>query len=47
MKGRRPTTRRLPFGDIDKARVQVEFNRKDTKNDNQTEHDNKTEEEEA
>ncbi|MGQ4444054.1 ribosome maturation factor RimP, partial [Streptomyces violaceoruber] len=42
-----PTTRRLPFGDIDKARVQVEFNRKDTKNDNQTEHDNKTEEEEA
>lgn len=29
MKGRKATARRLPFGDIDKARVQVEFNRKD------------------
>ncbi|MGW7570836.1 ribosome maturation factor RimP [Streptomyces tendae] len=50
VKGRKATTRRLPFGDIDKARVQVEFNRKDTtsdKNDNQPENDNKTEEEEA
>ncbi|EHN75605.1 hypothetical protein SMCF_4921 [Streptomyces coelicoflavus ZG0656] len=51
VKGRRPTTRRLPFGDIDKARVQVEFNRKDTKSTEHTENtentDNKTEEEEA
>ncbi|MEU9522156.1 ribosome maturation factor RimP [Streptomyces sp. NPDC048224] len=31
VKGRKATTRRLPFGDIDKARVQVEFNRKDAK----------------
>lgn len=30
VKGRKATTRRLAFGDIDKARVQVEFNRKDT-----------------
>jgi ribosome maturation factor RimP len=29
VKGRRPTARRLAFPDIDKARVQVEFNRKD------------------
>jgi len=29
VKGRRATARRLAFGDIDKARVQVEFNRKD------------------
>ena len=32
VKGRRATTRRLAFGDIGKARVQVEFNRKDPKN---------------
>ncbi|MFM9594451.1 ribosome maturation factor RimP [Streptomyces scabiei] len=31
VKGRRPTTRRLAFDGIDKARVQVEFNRKDKK----------------
>ena len=29
VKGRRATTRRVAFPDIDKARVQVEFNRKD------------------
>ncbi|MDQ1035832.1 ribosome maturation factor RimP [Streptomyces sp. V3I8] len=28
VKGRRPTARRLAFGDVAKARVQVEFNRK-------------------
>ncbi|MDQ0993372.1 ribosome maturation factor RimP [Streptomyces sp. V3I7] len=32
VKGRRPTTRRLAFPDIAKARVQVEFSRKDDKN---------------
>ncbi|WP_055563135.1 ribosome maturation factor RimP [Streptomyces atriruber] len=31
VKGRRPTSRRLAFDEIDKARVQVEFNRKDKK----------------
>ncbi|MFF3486455.1 ribosome maturation factor RimP [Streptomyces sp. NPDC002701] len=31
VKGRRPTARRLAFEDVAKARVQVEFNRKDTK----------------
>jgi ribosome maturation factor RimP len=31
VKGRRPTARRLAFGDVAKARVQVEFNRKETK----------------
>ncbi|WP_159773580.1 ribosome maturation factor RimP [Streptomyces sp. HM190] len=31
VKGRRATTRRLAFDEIDKARVQVEFNRKDKK----------------
>jgi ribosome maturation factor RimP len=31
VKGRRPTTRRLAFPDIARARVQVEFSRKDTK----------------
>ncbi|GHA14109.1 ribosome maturation factor RimP [Streptomyces echinoruber] len=30
VKGRKPTARRLPFADIARARVQVEFNRKDT-----------------
>ncbi|SDE13669.1 ribosome maturation factor RimP [Streptomyces prasinopilosus] len=29
VKGRKPTARRLAFDDIDRARVQVEFNRKD------------------
>jgi len=29
VKGRRPTVRRLAYPDVDKARVQVEFNRKD------------------
>ncbi|WP_217168707.1 ribosome maturation factor RimP [Streptomyces sp. AC512_CC834] len=54
VKGRKATARRLSFGDIDKARVQVEFNRKDTKNIKNTENtentendDNTTEEEEA
>jgi len=28
VKGRKPTTRRLAFGDIAKARVEIEFNRK-------------------
>ncbi|MBU6535638.1 ribosome maturation factor RimP [Streptomyces sp. NPDC057245] len=45
VKGRKATTRRLAFGDIDKARVQVEFNRKDPKNTDATE--DTTEEEEA
>jgi ribosome maturation factor RimP len=31
VKGRRPTSRRLDFPEIDRARVQVEFNRKDKK----------------
>ncbi|CCK27103.1 Ribosome maturation factor rimP [Streptomyces davaonensis JCM 4913] len=31
VKGRKATSRRLAFGDIAKARVQVEFNRKDKK----------------
>ncbi|MEW2167276.1 ribosome maturation factor RimP [Streptomyces sp. NPDC007084] len=31
VKGRKPTARRLAFEDIAKARVQVEFNRKDKK----------------
>lgn len=31
VKGRKPTTRRLAFADIAKARVQVEFSRKDKK----------------
>jgi ribosome maturation factor RimP len=39
VKGRKATTRRLAFTEIDKARVQVEFNRKDKKD--------MTEEEEA
>ncbi|ELP69478.1 ribosome maturation factor RimP [Streptomyces turgidiscabies] len=42
VKGRKATARRLAFGDIEKARVQVEFNRKD-KQDKQ----DMTEEEEA
>ncbi|WP_399889815.1 ribosome maturation factor RimP [Streptomyces sp. BBFR51] len=51
VKGRKPTARRLSFGDIDKARVQVEFNRKDSKNsdngDNSDNSDDTTKEEEA
>ncbi|MBY8345943.1 ribosome maturation factor RimP [Streptomyces spinosirectus] len=29
VKGRRPTSRRIAFSEVDRARVQVEFNRKD------------------
>ncbi|NEC90810.1 ribosome maturation factor RimP [Streptomyces sp. SID12501] len=48
VKGRKATARRLAFADIDKARVQVEFNRKE-KQDKQDEFDEQdlTEEEEA
>ncbi|GAA3993378.1 ribosome maturation factor RimP [Streptomyces marokkonensis] len=42
VKGRKATTRRLAFGDIDKARVQVEFSRKDTKNSKNSNNDNDT-----
>ncbi|MGW1674649.1 ribosome maturation factor RimP [Streptomyces sp. NPDC002324] len=42
VKGRKATTRRLAFDQIDKARVQVEFNRKDKKDQKDM-----TEEEEA
>ncbi|ATW50895.1 ribosome maturation factor RimP [Streptomyces xantholiticus] len=31
VKGRKPTARRVPFGDIAKARVEIEFSRKDKK----------------
>ncbi|MGW3560496.1 ribosome maturation factor RimP [Streptomyces sp. NPDC000963] len=31
VKGRRPTVRRIGFADISKARVEIEFNRKDKK----------------
>ncbi|MER6915433.1 ribosome maturation factor RimP [Streptomyces sp. NPDC000594] len=31
VKGRRPTARRIAFADIARARVEIEFNRKDTK----------------
>ena len=37
VKGRKATARRLAFSDIDKARVQVEFSRKDSKNENEQE----------
>ncbi|MFR0356855.1 ribosome maturation factor RimP [Streptomyces sediminimaris] len=37
VKGRRPTGRRLAFSDIDRARVQVEFGRKDDEKPNQKE----------
>ncbi|MFF9048589.1 ribosome maturation factor RimP [Streptomyces parvulus] len=56
VKGRKATTRRLAFGDIDKARVQVEFNRKETsdamdtadaKNPANTKNNDTTEDEEA
>ncbi|NEA65469.1 ribosome maturation factor RimP [Streptomyces sp. SID12488] len=51
VKGRKATARRLAFADVDKARVQVEFNRRD-KQDKQDGHDERdeqdmTEEEEA
>ncbi|GAA3295315.1 ribosome maturation factor RimP [Streptomyces cinereospinus] len=42
VKGRRPTARRLAFDDVAKARVQVEFSRKDKQD-----HKDMTEEEEA
>ncbi|MET7458177.1 ribosome maturation factor RimP [Streptomyces sp. NPDC005574] len=44
VKGRKATTRALAFGDVDRARVQVEFNRKDDKGSSK---DMKEEEEEA
>ncbi|MFE0424680.1 ribosome maturation factor RimP [Streptomyces sp. NPDC058953] len=31
VKGRKPTARRIAFGEIEKARVEIEFNRKDKK----------------
>ncbi|WEH39389.1 ribosome maturation factor RimP [Streptomyces sp. AM 2-1-1] len=31
VKGRKPTSRRIAFAEIDKARVEIEFNRKDKK----------------
>ncbi|MEU9335404.1 ribosome maturation factor RimP [Streptomyces sp. NPDC048290] len=37
VKGRKPSARRLRFTEIDKARVQVEFGRKDTKDMTETE----------
>ncbi|MFH0519067.1 ribosome maturation factor RimP [Streptomyces sp. M41] len=37
VKGRKPTSRRLGFQEIDKARVQVEFSRKDSKNEKEEE----------
>ncbi|WP_046732581.1 ribosome maturation factor RimP [Streptomyces humi] len=37
VKGRKATARRLAFADIDKARVQVEFNRKDKNEKNEKE----------
>ncbi|MGX1477832.1 UNVERIFIED_CONTAM: ribosome maturation factor RimP [Streptomyces canus] len=37
VKGRKATARRLAFSDFDKARVQVEFSRKDSKNENEQE----------
>jgi ribosome maturation factor RimP len=49
VKGRKATARRLAFGDIDKARVQVEFNRKDKQGEQDMQQDEQdmTEEEEA
>jgi ribosome maturation factor RimP len=37
VKGRKATSRRLGFPEIDKARVQVEFSRKDSKNEKEEE----------
>ncbi|HEY8980295.1 MAG TPA: ribosome maturation factor RimP [Streptomyces sp.] len=45
VKGRKATARRLAFTDVDKARVQVEFNRKDSKNDVDSDEENEKEEE--
>ncbi|MEZ7005941.1 ribosome maturation factor RimP [Streptomyces sp. SCSIO 75703] len=45
VKGRKATTRRLAFGDIATARVQVEFNRRTTENDTAGDGDDMTEEE--
>ncbi|MFM9708898.1 ribosome maturation factor RimP [Streptomyces galilaeus] len=45
VKGRKATARRLAFADIDKARVQVEFNRKDSDVDSDAAKDMKEEEE--
>ncbi|MGY1497173.1 ribosome maturation factor RimP [Streptomyces sp. QTS52] len=51
VKGRKATARRLAFADIDKARVQVEFNRRDKQDKqgdpDQTDEQDMTEEEEA
>ncbi|SHH89817.1 ribosome maturation factor RimP [Streptomyces sp. 3214.6] len=49
VKGRKATARRLAFGDIDKARVQVEFNRKDKhdEHDDNDDNDENEKEEEA
>ena len=45
VKGRKATARRIAFEDIDKARVQVEFNRKTNENDNENDTDMKEQEE--
>ncbi|QNP69857.1 ribosome maturation factor RimP [Streptomyces roseirectus] len=47
VKGRKPTARRLAFTEIDKARVQVEFNRKDSKSSEDSFEDSNEKEEEA
>ncbi|MBD9733987.1 ribosome maturation factor RimP [Streptomyces sp. H28] len=47
VKGRRPTARRLAFGDISRARVQVEFNRKDDTSDDTSARQDDEKEEEA
>jgi ribosome maturation factor RimP len=44
VKGRKPTARRVEFADIAKARVEVEFNRKDKNEDVNDENDEKEEE---
>ncbi|MFE2044011.1 ribosome maturation factor RimP [Streptomyces sp. NPDC059477] len=47
VKGRKPTARRLPFEEIAKARVQVEFGRTDRAADKTVDETDMTEEEEA
>lgn len=47
VKGRRATARRLAFVDITRARVQVEFNRKDDASDKNNDKNNDKKEEEA
>jgi ribosome maturation factor RimP len=47
VKGRKPTARRLAFADVVKARVQVEFNRKNTNDDIEDVEDNEENAEEA